>query len=523
MTRFDELPRTYATLRFEGDNLDPAHISAILPVAPKRSHRKGEKFHAGPRAGALTGRTGIWYFDTRDMASRNLCDHLRCIVDLLYPGPGSVDRVVRLRAVMDRERAAAHVSCFWYGRPGTEPPAVPNDIRAALARLPAELETDFHTAAHGRASMGTLFRSIAISQNFREDLATDALHYFLQRTPHPVREKLRAGFASLWASIPSLSLSIDRYETRVRAKVSGGIPDMTGYDVPAPGSEAGKALLVESKFGAKLTPAQLDYPKDLTNEGLLLFIVPDRRRDEVRQLARAAASVLALSAECIGPDTAVSWFTIQDDKAIAVAGWGEVIKALERGMEGSERATPDQVQIALELKDLRWFCERKQAMQFYEPLPHVDIARPQTAEFIMSLFSLIDQAVGRAYERGVIIEKAEIYPNNDKERCHGYEIQLGRDPHGETIWGWFGLYFDAWRRDGRSPIWLQFYGEEIADRVKAPLSAFGELSPDDEQEWLGPICPEAGVPEFTAVEGLVDKLAEFKDALRSSGLIVRDA
>jgi hypothetical protein len=80
------------------------------------------------------------------MASQDLCDHLRCIVDLLYPGPGNVDRVDRLRAVVDRERAAVHVSCFWYGRPGTEPPAVPDDVRAALARLPAELETDFHTA-----------------------------------------------------------------------------------------------------------------------------------------------------------------------------------------------------------------------------------------------------------------------------------------------------------------------------------------------------------------------------------------
>jgi hypothetical protein len=146
MTRFDELPRTYATLRFEGDNLDPAHISAILPVAPKRSHRKGEKFHAGPRAGDLTGRTGIWYYGTRDIASRDLSDHLRRIVDLLYPRPGNVDRVNRLRAVMERERAAAHVSCFWYGKPGTEPPAVPDDLLAALAQLPAELETDFQTA-----------------------------------------------------------------------------------------------------------------------------------------------------------------------------------------------------------------------------------------------------------------------------------------------------------------------------------------------------------------------------------------
>jgi hypothetical protein len=144
MTRSDELPKAYATLRFAGDELDPADISAILPVAPKRAHRKGEIFYAGPRAGNLTGRTGIWYFDTRDLASRDLADHLRCIVKLLYPEPGNVDRVNQLRRVMGQEHATAHVSCFWFGERGALPPGIPEDVRAALACLPAEIETDFH-------------------------------------------------------------------------------------------------------------------------------------------------------------------------------------------------------------------------------------------------------------------------------------------------------------------------------------------------------------------------------------------
>jgi len=144
MTSFDELPTTYATLRFAGDGLDPNNISAILPVAPKRAHRKGEIFHAGARAGNLTGRTGIWYFDTRDLSSRDLTDHLRGIVGLLYPEPGKSDRVNRLREVMKREHLTARVSCFWYGKPGAQPPVLPGDIRAALASLPAEIETDFH-------------------------------------------------------------------------------------------------------------------------------------------------------------------------------------------------------------------------------------------------------------------------------------------------------------------------------------------------------------------------------------------
>ena len=146
MMRFDELPKAYATLRFAGDELDPADISALLPVAPKRAHRKGEIFYAGPHAGNLTGRTGIWYFDTRDLASRDLADHLRCIIELLYPEPGNVDRVNKLREVMGREHATAHVSCFWFGKRGARPPTIPDDVRAALACLPAEIETDFHKA-----------------------------------------------------------------------------------------------------------------------------------------------------------------------------------------------------------------------------------------------------------------------------------------------------------------------------------------------------------------------------------------
>jgi Domain of unknown function (DUF4279) len=133
-------------LRFVGDELDPAQISAVLPVAPMRAHRKGETFYAGLRAGKLVGRTGIWYFETRDLASPDLADHLRRVVDLLYPEPGNVDRVNRLRDVMEREHAASHVSCFWFGAPGAPPSTIPEDVRAALARLPAEIETDFHQA-----------------------------------------------------------------------------------------------------------------------------------------------------------------------------------------------------------------------------------------------------------------------------------------------------------------------------------------------------------------------------------------
>src|SRR5436309_14787324 len=56
--------KAFVTLRFAGDNLDPDEISAILPIKPTRAHRKGEEFVAGPHAGTLHGRTGIWFLAT---------------------------------------------------------------------------------------------------------------------------------------------------------------------------------------------------------------------------------------------------------------------------------------------------------------------------------------------------------------------------------------------------------------------------------------------------------------------------
>jgi hypothetical protein len=144
MTRFDELPKTYATLRFVGDELDPAHVSTILQVEPKRAHRKGQSFFAGSRTGNVIGRTGIWYFDTRDLQSHDLLDHLRKIVSLIYPNP---DHLKRLQNLLASEGARAEISCFWYGKPGTDPPVIPKEVRDALRPLGADdIETEFHTA-----------------------------------------------------------------------------------------------------------------------------------------------------------------------------------------------------------------------------------------------------------------------------------------------------------------------------------------------------------------------------------------
>ena len=147
MTRSTEAPpRTtaFATLRFSGDRLDPDRISAILGVQPTKAYQKGERYLAGPRAGYVTGRTGVWVLASDGaIDSAELDPHLEYLVAPIFAGPNREERLKQLHDLMSRDGVKADVSCFWRGRPGTRPPSVPATVISRLNQLPAEIETDF--------------------------------------------------------------------------------------------------------------------------------------------------------------------------------------------------------------------------------------------------------------------------------------------------------------------------------------------------------------------------------------------
>ena len=136
--------KAFVTLRFAGDALDPAEISAILPIAPTRAHHKGEQFFAGPHAGPLRGRTGIWFFSTDNhVLSDDLGDHLEFVRTLLYPKPGDGSRIGALRDVLKHAHSHARITCFWRGDAGEAEPSIPEEFRLAVVPLEADIKTDF--------------------------------------------------------------------------------------------------------------------------------------------------------------------------------------------------------------------------------------------------------------------------------------------------------------------------------------------------------------------------------------------
>lgn len=149
-TRTDSPPdrKSFVTLRFVGDDLDPAKISAVLSIDPTRAHKKGEEFFAGKRTGNLRGRSGIWYLATDKLVpSDNLLDHLQLVQQLLCPSPRDNHIVLQLRDILQKSHAGAHLTCFWRGDPGEAAPQIPRGFRSALAPLSVDIETDFASSS----------------------------------------------------------------------------------------------------------------------------------------------------------------------------------------------------------------------------------------------------------------------------------------------------------------------------------------------------------------------------------------
>lgn len=134
----------YASLRFLGDRLEPDRVTSILGVSPTLAYRKGEVYKRS-RGQDIIGRSGLWLLTTRRrFDSLRLQDHFGELLDALFP-EGSDRLIEPLRMLMKRDGLKSDVTCFWYGEHGATPPEIPEETRAAFARIGATIETDFQT------------------------------------------------------------------------------------------------------------------------------------------------------------------------------------------------------------------------------------------------------------------------------------------------------------------------------------------------------------------------------------------
>ena len=130
-------------MRGQGIQYSSARDGELATVSSAWASALLKRFFAGPRAGKLRGRTGIWYYDTRDLPSNDLREHARRLPEVL----GDSDRINQLRVVLGREHAHASVSFYWCGARGAPEPIVPDFVVEPILHLGATIETDFQRAS----------------------------------------------------------------------------------------------------------------------------------------------------------------------------------------------------------------------------------------------------------------------------------------------------------------------------------------------------------------------------------------
>jgi len=164
--------KTFATLRFRGDELNPGEVTQILRILPTLAYLKGQSFKVGERAGTETGKTGLWYFSTdKVIAGQNLHDHLMGLFSVIAldhfeellkearrpraPGPVKttyalrlMGRLAKLSSLIHRNSLVGTLTCFWYGEHGAKLPIIPRVVSMTLREVPINIETDFMTEEH---------------------------------------------------------------------------------------------------------------------------------------------------------------------------------------------------------------------------------------------------------------------------------------------------------------------------------------------------------------------------------------
>ncbi|MCJ2140856.1 DUF4279 domain-containing protein [Methylobacterium sp. E-066] len=148
--------RAFATLRFEGDALDPSAVTDILQVPPTLAYRKGELFKLGKRGLEKVGQTGYWFLNTKGLVgTHDLNDHANFLIERLA---GEASRFDRLKAVVEMEALCTLLTLFWFGQAGATPPPLNSRLENLIGSLRGGIETDFSTkgrdpgAVEGRAA-----------------------------------------------------------------------------------------------------------------------------------------------------------------------------------------------------------------------------------------------------------------------------------------------------------------------------------------------------------------------------------
>ena len=334
----------------------------------------------------------------------------------------------------------------------------------------------------------------------RENLATEMLASILRG---------RRSFACKFLGHYGADLSPESYvqiELQRRGKEGRWIPDLQVSN------EIGElCAVVESKFWAGFTRNQPEsYLRDLNGRGLLLFVVPEKRR------RRVFAELLA---RCRRDGREGNTKILIDGTKMSVISWESALDTLE---DLALHNPADDKQLCHEVGVLRRFCEVADK-EVFEPFQKVQLEESATGATIRQLIWITRNVVERC------IDDRTLAPWGKKKLKTGIEgswLNFGQEVRFCDVDAWVGLWFEMWEaKKLESPFLLALYNSRTAERIAKRLHGTSiagsvirlQTSPEGEA-WLIPIPIKPGFHQNQVVDEAVSFLKELKGAFKSRAL-----
>ena len=336
----------------------------------------------------------------------------------------------------------------------------------------------------------TLFGHLALRfTSHPENLATEALLYLLNnsKSSNGLFARYLSGFRQDFPPI-----------TRFSSQVSldgNTIPDIVATD-----TNGTSIFIVENKFWAELTPNQpLGYLPLLPTEvpSALLFVCPEKRLS----ILEAELAYLVTSSDQYpdhqnihaSEDLTVS--KLSESQFLAVVSWRRLLTDFESLLDPIEERT-----LVADLHQLRGLCEQMDEEGFI-PLRTNETGNVEIPRRILDYSSLIDDIVNELRESGDVSTDGLVRTSTTEFTGRYVWIRQRGDLDGLLC-----VDFMAWRKFGRSPIWLEFSGKQLSQqqKIESGLSKTSfyvvDIANYSKRGWTGKALPITLVPNAEKIQ-----------------------
>lgn len=341
----------------------------------------------------------------------------------------------------------------------------------------------------------------------RENLATEVLSYILCSFSHGALRDLFAEYDWPWPA------DTDDYHIVLQRKVSENrcIPDIQVKD------DSGRArAIIESKFYARLTDYQPNgYLDELLPNGLLLFIVPERRKSEVFKalVERALKLFPRVSSDESGRPRA-----LVETKVMEVTSWDDILDKLN---DLQQRSGPNR--LASDIEQLRRFCDVADKETF-EPLKSDQVRESVIPGVVHQLTWITTHTITKCVETGTVQlldsstrqrGKNSLHADVDSSLHYGQNLRFcGVDNV------WIGFWLEAWEELKESPLWIELgttsKAMQLAKQIQHAKGDSAIIKRPNTNSWLIPIPITTGLPQEQVVEMAVRFISELRSIIEQA-------